>query len=54
MSWRQSSCTLCAGLAHLYGNQLSDGDRALARIASKARPGDAVVFTGLTHRWNTT
>jgi len=39
----------CAGLAHLYGNQLSDGDRALARaIASKARPGDAVVFTGLT------
>lgn len=52
----------CAGLAHLYGNQLSDGDRALARaIASKARPGDAVVFTGLTRapveyyltRWNT-
>jgi 4-amino-4-deoxy-L-arabinose transferase-like glycosyltransferase len=39
----------CVGLAHLYGNQSANSDRALAQtIASHARPGDAVLCTGLT------
>jgi mannosyltransferase len=37
------------GLARLYGNQAANSERALAQtIASHARPGDAVLFTGLT------
>lgn len=39
----------CAGLAHLYGNQLASADRAMAQIIARAaRAGDAVLCTGLT------